>query len=497
MITKNKTLIATAIATASLATQPSFADSFNVTEAMDSGQATVEGSLSWAIRQANALAGADTISLQTDIIQTGISFALIDSDVTIEGNNYSLSGADEFRPLFIKSGTVVLKNLTVQDGLAQGAGSTKGGSGAGLGGGLFIYGGDVSIQDSAFKDNKAKGGSHTENITRYGGGGMQQTSVGARVNTLATSLFGNEQYGNNGVNASGNYGGSSVVNLNYENAIAGPGENGGFGGAGGQGFNLTGLGGGHGGFGGGGGQGYVGGGANGGFGAGGGYAFGVRNTVSDAGEGGFGAGGGSAKIRDEQASQGISGFGASSVAASSEVGGNGAGMGGAIFIRSGSLNITNTSFDDNSAVRGGSANVDPALEAKGYGGAIFVMHTVENTNGNNQAMPNVLPTVSGCEVTFGDLAVNAADSEFESKSTHNLFSASDLDLLSSCENDEPEPPVVPAEPPVEAAAPVEQVDTPEPVAEIESSSSGSSGGAFYWLLLLAPAWMKLRRQPKK
>ncbi|MEL6765519.1 MAG: hypothetical protein AAFO87_18135, partial [Cyanobacteria bacterium J06607_6] len=71
-------------------------------------------------------------------------------------------------------------------------------------------------------------------------------------------------------------------------------------------------------------------------------------------------------------------------------GGSGAGLGGAVFVRSGSLEIINSSFTNNTATGGtGGAN-----DGQGLGGAIFAMQSTTNVNGNNQGMPTTLPTVT-------------------------------------------------------------------------------------------------------
>ncbi|WP_196510328.1 calcium-binding protein, partial [Nostoc sp. NZL] len=71
------------------------------------------------------------------------------------------------------------------------------------------------------------------------------------------------------------------------------------------------------------------------------------------------------------------------------IGGGGAGLGGGIFVRSGSLTLNNTSFTDNTATGGTGFQ-----SGKGLGGAIFIMQSLTNPNGNNQGMPTVLPTVN-------------------------------------------------------------------------------------------------------
>ncbi|MEG3845213.1 Ig-like domain-containing protein, partial [Microcoleus sp. herbarium14] len=75
--------------------------------------------------------------------------------------------------------------------------------------------------------------------------------------------------------------------------------------------------------------------------------------------------------------------------------GGGAGMGGAIFIRTGSLTLNNATFSTNTATGGTGGN-----PGQGLGGAIFAMQSTTNTNGNNQGMPATLPTVTTLGATF-------------------------------------------------------------------------------------------------
>src|SRR4028119_1758860 len=65
---------------------------FSVTSATDNGLGNTPGTLSYAILQANQLAGDDTISMNTDVRVTGVMKTLVNSNITIVGNNHSLSG---------------------------------------------------------------------------------------------------------------------------------------------------------------------------------------------------------------------------------------------------------------------------------------------------------------------------------------------------------------------------------------------------------------------
>ena len=56
----------------------------------------------------------NTITLKTDVILTGVMKRLINSNVTLQsdpGQTYTISGKNLYRPLFVKSGTVTIRNL--------------------------------------------------------------------------------------------------------------------------------------------------------------------------------------------------------------------------------------------------------------------------------------------------------------------------------------------------------------------------------------------------
>ena len=344
---------------------------FDVTVATDTGDDTVANSLSWAIRQANLNAGADTITLGTDVTVTAVMKNLINSDISFIGNNRTVSGGNSFRPFFVKSGTVNFSDLTITQGQAKGgnSGGDSGGGGAGMGGGLFIYNGTVGLNNVTFSNNSAIGGNNSGGSGR-GGGGM---------------------FGNSGFDAYASQSGGGGLFASATTNIGGYGGNGNYGGGvsafggGGNGQYVSGSGG----FGGGGGGANWGGGAAGagGFGGGGGGMGGYTG-----GNGGYGGGGG-------RGPSGIGGFGAGNSR------GGGAGLGGAIFIRQGSLSLNNATFTSNTST-GGTGNNN----GQGKGGAIFAMQSLTNTNGNNQGMPTALPTVSvvGYLRTSNNAAANDA-----------------------------------------------------------------------------------------
>ncbi|MFB8796783.1 MAG: DUF4347 domain-containing protein [Microcoleus sp.] len=356
---------------------------YDVTVATDDGTGTVAGTLSKAILDANAAAGDDTITLTTNVRFTAAPQVLIDSNISFIGGGFSLSGdadnsatnnAGDVRPFFVKSGTVSFSNMTIAGGRAQGGnGGNRAAGGAGMGGGLFIYNGTVSLNNVTFSNNQAIGGNGVGTYSGGGGGGM--FGAGVSVNN-----GGGGGFGGNGIGSVGGSGG----------AFGGAGGAAGASGTGGGGGGSAGAGG----FGGGGGGKYGGGSAGaGGFGGGGG---GARNA--SAGKGGYGGGGGSGTF-----GAGAAGFGGGAGGGASQLGGGGAGLGGAIFIRSGSLILNNTALTNNSTTGGTGLN-----PGQGKGGAIFVMASTTNTNGNNLQMPTTVPLVTSLGATFiGNNSANA------------------------------------------------------------------------------------------
>ncbi len=94
-----------------------------------------------------------TIALQSPL-------PTIHSNLTILGNDDDiLSGNDAVRVLCIDRGQVTLAHLTIAQGLAQGDPGKQGAGGAaGMGGGLLIQGGTVTLSQVTFVGNRAIGG---------------------------------------------------------------------------------------------------------------------------------------------------------------------------------------------------------------------------------------------------------------------------------------------------------------------------------------------------
>ena len=341
------------------------------------------------LRQALATAAPeDTIVFAADITLTG-DLPIIDSDLTIQGGGFTLSGDNQYRGLMIIQGpepalvTVTIANLTIADTTAAGGtggdGSLPGGGGAGLGGALYVGEGtfviaeDVSILSSSAVGGS--GGTFVESTNPGGGGGMGGDGGDGGTDSNVLTNGGGGGLGNTAVGGTDGDGGAGIAvdrapgggALNTNGGAGGGGGGSGEAGAGGGIFGDSVFDpelGGDGGFGGGGGGAALGFGGNGGFGGGGGGGF------ETGGFGGYGGGGGSAGI-----TPGVGGvFGGEGGTAG---GGGGAGLGGAVFIENeGFLLIANSFTISGNSVAPGSGGSAGALGAgsdgQAFGSGIFL-----------------------------------------------------------------------------------------------------------------------------
>lgn len=360
----------------------------NVSVTDDDGTGNTVNTLSWAIEQANLTAEDDTVQLNTDVKLTGFLQEAINSNINFVGNSHIVNGNDLRRPFFVRSGTVSFNDMTIDKG--RSFGFSGGGGGAGMGGGLFVYDGNVTVNNVTFSNNRVQGGNGNAAV-RYGGGKLG--GGGGGEGGAGGAVLGS---GGDGSGTNGGIGG--IYDL--DNGMGTDGGNGGpiSGGGGGGGGGSHGGRGGSGGFGsGGGGGGYEGGrGGSGGFAGGGGNSGNNPGNDSTGGFGGFGAGTGSGGASSDLQ---VGGFGGGK--GGNGISGGGAGMGGAIFIRSGSLTVKNSRFNTNTATGGtGSTGSTAFSNGLGLGGAIFALQTITNPNGNNLQMPAALPTVQLRKNTF-------------------------------------------------------------------------------------------------
>jgi autotransporter-associated beta strand protein len=279
-----------------------------------------EGQLRDAINNAG---NGDTIALIANVTLSG-NLPQIRRDITINGNNFTLSGNNQYRGLDVQSGAVAINDLTIANTLVRGGDGGNGyvnridrnggggGGGAGLGGALFIASGaSVTVNKVNLRDNTAQGGDGHGSV---GNPGLFQEATSG---------------GGGGMSGNGGNGGTFI------DGDAGPGGGGKGGGAGAT--------------------------INGGFGGGGGGAMSTQ-----AGAGGFGGGGGGA---GRGGTAGAGGFGGGNGASGNGHAGGGAGLGGGIFVQEGgTLNLAGSFTVSGNNVAGGSG----AQNGQGYGAGIFM-----------------------------------------------------------------------------------------------------------------------------
>lgn len=329
---------------------------WTVTSIQDDGP----GTLRQVLAEANAAAGSNGIGFDLPgpppwRIELQSDLPPVTGRVCIVGpyaGALTVDGSGKCRPFFIGGGSLALEHFTVAGGLGKGGDGTGGGGGAaGMGGGLFIYQGEVVLRRMLFQGNLALGGSSAPGGDGENGGG---------------GGFGGDNPDAGGKGADGGdllgVGGSGHLDGTLD---GNPGAFGlGAGGGAARGGLLTtlpagwkrGLKGGPGIWGGGGGfsVGPSGIGGKGGFGGGGGGSGGSDgNGLWPGGAGGLGGG---------LAGDGVPGDGTRP-----GQGGGGAGLGGAVFLRGGTLALYDCRFEGNRALPGEGA--DPGF---GKGGALFI-----------------------------------------------------------------------------------------------------------------------------
>ncbi len=406
-----------AILTADAATSGHYTIEFaaSITEGTDTGQNITFGS---TILSAPA-------ELEALNLASGVS-------VTIDGGGATLNGAGN-SALFVYAGDVSIENLTIADAVAQGgSGSDGGGGGAGLGGGLFIAaGGDVTLSSVNFTNDSAIGGNGAHpgsgDAFNGGGGGLDGGNGGG------VDYYGNAG-GGGGVGAGangGSFSGTGDAGIIPGAAGGGIGQNGGAGGnsgggggsgrggdaaaGGGVGGGAPGRGssggGGGGGFGGGGGGNNNrsgGAGGNGGFGGGSGWGVYPGNA-------GFGGGGGAYFEPAKQADAFGGGLGASLQSTYYDQhgggptggGGGGLGAGGDIFVQQGGGLTIESGTLGAGTVTGGNSGGGAATSGRAYGSGIFLQ-------GNE---PLTLSPASGQSLTIAGVIADETGSHDASSIT--------------------------------------------------------------------------------
>jgi Ca2+-binding RTX toxin-like protein len=132
--------------------------------------------LAQAISNASSTPDADVIQLTANINLLS-QLPAINADITIVGQGFTLDGGGKFRVLTIDGGTVTLSKLRIANGYVKGTAGTDsqttapgGNGGDGLGGGILINGGSVTVIGSVFDKNQAIGGDGGNSLGGGSGG---------------------------------------------------------------------------------------------------------------------------------------------------------------------------------------------------------------------------------------------------------------------------------------------------------------------------------------
>jgi len=426
-----------------LPVRPAEAATITVTTTADSGPGSLRQAIAdaaWGDTITFALPNPSTITLNYELV--------IAKHLTIQGPGaaaLTISGPTAVsaptRLFFINPGgssatsgppvltlEVTIANLTLANGYARGVSGNAqpgswvnmgggGGGGAGMGGAIFSNKSALTIRGVTFRANRAQGGTSGSNVV------PNQTAPGFGGGGMGSPSFYGAYYGVDG-GALGGQGGAVAdgkLEGQYPNGSLGPiGYPGGEGAGGGGGYPNKPSPGGVGGFGGGGGggggltdrwYGSTGGpGGAGGFGGGGGGGGGLYQQY-----GGRAAGGAGGQFGGKGGTGGLS-------LLKGAPGGGGAGLGGAIFVRAGTLTLIDSSFLNNSATGGQGYPEVFADPGQGKGGAIFILTTYNGQpTGASLAM-------SGCATFSGNSAANATGS---GRDTHDLYGV-DKPALAPC-----------------------------------------------------------------
>ena len=181
--------------------------------------------------------GADTITLTQDITLRA-ELPAITSDITIEGNGYTISGNHRYRIFYNDGGALTINDLTMTKGYVEGDfirnedGTVKATTAQPFGGAIVNWQGTLSISDITFRDNLAEsfggaifnvgelsisGSSFSDNWTNGLGGAINNWYEG-ELSISSSSVFSNNSAGFGG--AISNRGELSIVNSTFNDNSA-------------------------------------------------------------------------------------------------------------------------------------------------------------------------------------------------------------------------------------------------------------------------------------
>ena len=175
----------------------------------------------------------DTIILSQDITLDG-SLPKITSDITIEGNGYTISGNNRYRIFYNDGGALIINNLTMTKGRVENKAnaddSLKANETNPVGGAILNWQGTLTISDSSFSDNSAEWGgailndgelsisdsNFSDNSAKWGGGAIYNWKDGEL--SISDSSFNHNSTDAGG--AINNDGELSVTNSAFQNNSA-------------------------------------------------------------------------------------------------------------------------------------------------------------------------------------------------------------------------------------------------------------------------------------
>ena len=158
---KTLTLLFTAILTALLLASPVYAADIRLSSSCTLADAIIAANHDQPEGGCPAGRGTDTIALTRDITLDG-SLPEITSDITIEGNGYTISGDNRYRIFYNDGSTLTINDLTMTKGYVEGElitnadESLKNTPANPIGGAIINWQGTLNISDSAFSDNLAE-----------------------------------------------------------------------------------------------------------------------------------------------------------------------------------------------------------------------------------------------------------------------------------------------------------------------------------------------------
>ena len=160
---KKSLLLFTAILTVFLFALPVYAADIRLSSSCSLADAIIAANNDRAEGDCPAGRGTDTITLTKDITLQA-ELPAITSEITIEGNGYTINGNNRYRIFYNDGGALAIKDLTMTKGYVEADlirnedGTLKASTANSIGGAIYNAYGTVSISLSSFSDNSTENG---------------------------------------------------------------------------------------------------------------------------------------------------------------------------------------------------------------------------------------------------------------------------------------------------------------------------------------------------